>query len=57
MNTKIADNLFEGVHVDIPSLENIKALTFNNRKVRVILMPIYKSYFDGMFTQYMNYFK
>ena len=39
------------------SVEKIKTMTFNNRKVRVVLMPIYRSYFDGMLIQYINYLK
>ena len=49
------NHLVEGLHIDNKSLENIKSITYNDRKVRVVLMPIYKSYADVLIIHYLNY--
>jgi len=56
MLSKIFNHLLEGLHVDRRGLENIKKMTSNNRKVRVVFMPIYKSYSDPLVMHYINYF-
>jgi hypothetical protein len=51
---KIITRLVEGLHVDQSGLENIKKLSAN-RKNKVILMPMYKTYGDAILMYYLNY--
>lgn len=42
--------------MDTKSIEMIKKMTQQNRKTRVVIMPIYKSYIDPMVLHYINFF-
>ena len=50
--SKIIHRLVEGLHLDKSGLENIKKLSAN-RKTRVILMPMYKTYADAILMHYI----
>jgi len=52
---KLICHLFNGLYVHKESLEATKALINANRKNRVILMPIYKSYADAFILHCVNY--
>ena len=45
----------EGVHVDRESINKMNKLTADNRKARIVYMPIYKSYSDPLLLHYISY--
>ena len=51
---KIIHRLVTGLHLDISGIEKIRELN-KNRKTRVILMPMYKSYGDAILQYYINF--
>ena len=53
--SKFAHRLVDNGHVDTAGLNKVKLLS-NNRKVRVVLMPLCKSFLDVLITHYVNYF-
>lgn len=44
------------MHVDTKSIDNIKEMIKTDRKLRIVYMPIYKSYQDPLVMYYLNYF-
>ncbi len=48
--------LVDSMNVDTKSIEMFKKLTQQNRKIRIVIMPIYKSYIDPLVLHYINYF-
>lgn len=54
--TKVFGHLIDGLHVDMASLDRVKTLVKENRKARVIFVPIYKSYADPLILHYINYY-
>ena len=48
--------LVDTMNVDTKSIEMFKKLTQENRKTRIVIMPIYKSYIDALIMHYVNYF-
>lgn len=54
--SKIMHHLIEGLHVDRQGLQQIKRLTQDNRKMRIVFLPIYKSYSDPLILHYINYY-
>jgi len=54
--SKLMDHLLDGLHVDKKSLKNIKSMSKNDRKLRIVFMPIYKSYTDPLIMHYINFF-
>lgn len=49
------NHLLDGMHVDREGLKRIQALTKDNRKTRIVFMPIYKSYSDPLIMHYIQY--
>jgi glycerol-3-phosphate O-acyltransferase len=56
MMSKIMNHLVEGLHVDRKGLEKINEMVSKNRKIRIVFMPIYKSYSDPLVLHYLNFF-
>jgi len=54
--SKIFGRLVDTMNVDTKSIEMFKKLTQENRKTRIVIMPIYKSYIDALVMHYINYF-
>ena len=52
---KIANQLAETLNIDKPGIEKIKQLSKEDRKTRVILLPIYKSYADALIMHFLFY--
>jgi hypothetical protein len=48
-------HLTHSVNVDIKGVEKVRDLT-SQRKTRVILLPMFKSYGDPLILHYVNYF-
>lgn len=53
---KIFNHLVEGLQVDMSGLQKIKQTYENNRKTRIVFMPIMKSYGDPLVMFYVNYY-
>lgn len=53
--SKLAYRLVDNGHIDTLGLKKVKALS-NDRKVRVVLMPLCKSFLDIFITHYVNFF-
>ena len=47
----------EGVHVDTEGISRMNKLTADNRKARIVYMPIYKSYSDPLLMHYLQYWQ
>ena len=45
---KIANHLVEGLNIDKQGIERIKHIAKEDRKSRIILFPVYKSYADTL---------
>jgi len=55
MLTKMASHIFEGIHYNGgKQLKHVKDLC-QNRKTRVILLPLYKSYADPLVLYLISY--
>lgn len=54
--SKLMAHLIDGLHVDRGSLNKIKKMSLNDRKLRIVFMPIYKSYSDPLIMHYINFF-
>ena len=54
--SKAADNLVQGTWVDYESINQIKSMIANDRKSRIVLVPMYKSFADALVLFYINYF-
>lgn len=50
-------HLIEGMHIDKEGIARMKTLTNDNRKVRIVYMPIYKSYSDPLIMHYIQYWQ
>jgi len=49
-------HLVEGLHIQTESLLRIKEMTKNNRKIRIVFMPVYKSYSDPLILHFLHYY-
>ena len=54
---KIANHLAETLNVDRMGIERLKNMAKEERKTRIILLPIYKSYADAMIMHFISYLK
>ena len=54
IGTKVAHHLIYGLHIDTESLERVKRMS-ENRKNRVIFLPLFKSFGDPILMHYINY--
>ena len=54
--TKMVRQQVESMHVDTKSINKIKEMVNADRKVRIVYMPVYKSYQDPLVMHYINYF-
>jgi len=54
--SKVAKHIFEGVLIEQDGLDMVKELS-KDRKTRVVMMPVYKSYADPLVLYYINYMK
>lgn len=52
---KSVTRLLDGMHIDMNGLKAIKAMTEQDRKTKVVLMPMFKSYSDLFILHYANY--
>jgi hypothetical protein len=52
---KTVTRLLDGLYIDLDGLQNIKKLTERDRKTRIVLMPMWKSYSDLFALHYANY--
>ena len=50
-------HLIEGMHIDKEGIARMNTLTAENRKARVVYMPIYKSYSDPLIMHYIQYWQ
>ena len=49
-------HLVDTLNVDTKSIEKFKKMTRQNRKTRLVMIPIYKSNLDTLVLQYINFF-
>ena len=52
---KTVTRLLDGLHVDLKGLQNIKEMTERDRKTKLVLMPMFKSYSDLFILHFCNY--
>lgn len=52
---KTVTRLLEGLYIDMKRLKAIKLMTETDRKTKVVLMPMFKSYSDIFVLHFANY--
>ena len=55
--SKIANQLAETLNIDKRGIQNLRQLSKGDRKTRIILLPIYKSYADAIILHFLYYLK
>lgn len=56
MISKAAQHVLEGLYIDVEGLNRVKELSYD-RKTRIVMLPVYKSYADPLILYYINYLK
>ena len=54
--TKIMIHLLDGLHLHRQGILNVKRMISDNRKTRIVYLPIYKSYADVLILHYIQHF-
>ena len=49
-------HLLDGLHLHREGIFNVKKMISDNRKTRIVYMPIYKSYADVLILHYIHHF-
>ena len=52
---KSVTRLLDGLHIDMKGLKAIKEMTEKDRKTKIVLMPMFKSFSDLFILHYANY--
>ena len=52
---KSVTRLLDGLHIDMKGLKAIKEMTEKDRKTKIVLMPMFKSFSDLFVLHYANY--
>jgi hypothetical protein len=52
---KSVTRLLDGLHIDMKGLKAIKDMTEKDRKTKIVLMPMFKSFSDLFVLHYANY--
>lgn len=53
--SKIMHHLIDEFYIDKKALMRVQKLAQTDRKTRIVFMPIYRSYVDGLVLHYINY--
>ena len=53
--SKTLNHVVDGLHLNINSLNNIRTIVKDDRKAKIVFVPVYKSYLDPMIMHYIHF--
>ena len=53
--SKTLNHTVDGIHLNLKSLNNIRMIVKDDRKAKIVFVPVYKSYLDPMILHYIHF--